>query len=47
MIHNDQELNDMPYESALKFDDRTYCQYYCSLIKTKNVLIYSFFYNGD
>ena len=47
MIHNSQELNDMPYELALRFDNRTYCEYYCSLIKTKNVLIFSFFYNGD
>ena len=47
MIHNDQELNDMNYESALRFDDRAYCQYYCSLIKTKNILIFSFFYNND
>ena len=47
MIHNDQELNDMPYELALKFDDRTYCKYYCSLIKVKSVFIFSFFYNGD
>ena len=47
MVHNDQELNDMPYELALRFDDRTYCQYYCSLIKVKNVFIFSFFYNGD
>ena len=47
MIHNDQELNDMPYELALRFDNRTYCEYYCSLIKTKNIVIFSFFYNGD
>ena len=47
MIPYSQELNDMPYELALRFDDRTYCQYYCSLIKEKNVFIFSFFYNGD
>ena len=47
MLHKDDELNDMDYEEALRFDSRTYCEYYCSLIKTKNVLIYSFFYNGD
>ena len=47
MVHKDDELNDMDYEEALRFDSRTYCEYYCSLIKTKNVLIYSFFYNGD
>ena len=47
MAHNVQELNDMSYELALRFDNRTYCEYYCSLIKTKNVFIFSFCYNGD
>ena len=47
MIPYSQELNDMPYELALRFDDRTYLEYYCSLIRTKNDLIFSFFYNYD
>ena len=47
MIHNSQELNDMPYELALRFDNRTYLQYYCSLVRTKNGFIFSFFYDND
>ena len=47
MIHNAQELNDMPYELALRFDSRTYLEYYCSLVRIKNVLIFSFFYGRD
>ena len=47
MEFNDQELNEASYETALKYDKRTYFQYYCSLIKTKNIFIFSFFYNMD
>jgi len=47
MAFNDNELNDMEYKLALKYDNRTYLEYYCSLIKTKNNFIFSFFYNND
>ena len=42
-----KELNNLSYELALECDNRTYCQYYISLIKTKHILINSFFYNKD
>ena len=38
----DSELNTLPYKKALKWDQRTYCKYYSSLIKTKHLLIFSF-----
>ena len=47
MAFNDNELNDMEYKLALKYDNRTYFGYYCSLIKTKNNFIFSFLYNKD
>ena len=47
MAFNDQELNSLPYELALKCDKRTYFDYYCSLIKTKNIFVFSFFYSND
>ena len=47
MAFNDEELNIMTYELALKHDNRTYIGYYWSLIKTKNNFIFSFFYNKD
>ena len=47
MEYNDEELNQLSYELALKNDSRTYCQYYNSLIKTKHNLIFSFLYNKD
>ena len=47
MAYNDEELNQLSYKLALKNDNRTYCEYYNSLIKTKHNLIFSFCYNND
>ena len=35
----DNELNSLKYEEALKYDKRTYFQYYISLLKTNNLFI--------
>ena len=43
----DSELNSLPYQLALKFDNRTYFNYYISLLKTKHPLVYSFLPNVD
>ena len=40
---NDYELNNLEYKQALKKDKRTFSQYYCSLIRTKHLLIFTFF----
>ena len=45
--YNDEELNNLSYNLALKLDKRTYLDYYLSLIKTKNIFIFSFCYNKD
>ena len=47
MAYNDIELNLLVYKLALKYDKRTFCEYYISLIKTKHNLIFSFYYNSD
>ena len=47
MKYNDEELNSLNYQNALIYDKRTYCEYYISLLKTKNNLIFSFCYNND
>ncbi len=39
---NDYELNTLPYIAALKYDKRTCCDYYCSLIKNKQLLAFTF-----
>ena len=44
---HDIEMNSLSYQNALIYDKRTYCQYYISLIRTKNNLIFSFCYNND
>ena len=47
MDYNDEELNDLKYDLAIKYDKRTYCQYYYSLLKTKHIIFFSFFNNND
>ena len=44
---NDSELNCLSYRRALKYDKRTYFQYYFSLIKSKQLLFFSFYPNND
>ena len=44
---NDYELNTLDYEKALKFDKRTYLQYYWSLLKKKHLILFTFIPNND
>ena len=39
---NDYELNNLSYELALKYDKREFCDYYFSLIRTKQIIFFSF-----
>ena len=39
---NDYELNNLSYELALKYDKRQFCDYYFSLIRTKQLVFFSF-----
>ena len=41
--YNIYELNILSYDDALKFDKRTYIEYYFSLLKTKHILVNSFY----
>ena len=43
----ESELNSLSYEEALKKDKRTYIQYYCSLLKKKQSILFSFYPNKD
>ena len=45
--YTNSELNSLSYEDALKKDKRTYCQYYLSLIKKKQLILFSFYPNKD
>ena len=33
------EINNFNFENAVKFDNRSYCEYYISLINTKHLLV--------
>ena len=46
-VYTDDELNDLPYNEAKKYDHRTFCLYYVSLLKTSHDLIFTFCYNSD
>ena len=41
--YKDYELNKLNYFNALLTDKRKYCQYYLSLIKTKNIILFAFY----
>ena len=45
--NNDYELNNLSYKNAIKIDKRTYLQYYLSLLKTKHLLIFTFYTYTD
>ena len=43
----DNELNSLSYKEALIYDNRTYFQYYISLLKDNHLLIFSFYINNQ
>ena len=45
--YNDNEMNNLKFEEAIRIDHRTYCLYYFSLIKCKHILISTFCYFND
>jgi hypothetical protein len=44
---NDFEMNNLSYANALKYDKRTYFQYYLSLVRTKHIFFFTFYPNND
>ena len=36
-------MNDLEYDIAIKYDKRTYLEYYFSLLKTQHDLLFTFF----
>ena len=45
--YTDNEINTLKYKDALIIDNRTFFQYYLSLLKTKHILIFSFYTSND
>ena len=44
---NDEEKNTLEYEKAIILDKRTYFQYYCSLLKKKQLILFTFLPAND
>ena len=44
---NDEELNKLTYEMAIKIDKRSYLQYYASLLKKKQLFLFTFCPSND
>ena len=44
---NDYEMNSLIYEESISYDNRTFCQYYLSLIRQKQLLIFTFYTSND
>ena len=44
---NDNELNSLEYEKALKYDKRTLFQYYWSLLKKNQLILFTFLPTND
>ena len=44
---NSEELNSLSYKYALEIDDRSFLQYYISLLKMKHLIIFTFLVNDD
>ena len=44
---NDQQINNLEYDLAIKYDKRTYFQYYWSLLKKKQLILFTFLPNND
>ena len=45
--YNDYEMNSLSYKKALLIDQRTYLQYYFSLLRTKQLIIFTFYTYDD
>ena len=44
---NDFEINSLSYEESQKYDDRNYWQYYLSHLRTKQIIIFTFYIKTD
>ena len=44
-LFSEEEINDMKFKYALKIDKRDFVTYYISLLKQKQLILFTFFYN--
>jgi hypothetical protein len=41
------ELNELPYEKAIKYDKRSFCRYYCDILIISHIILNIFFRQND
>jgi hypothetical protein len=44
---NEEEINNLDYDTAIRLDKRTFMQYYWSLLKKKQIILFTFFTMND
>ena len=44
---NEEEINSLSYEEAIKYDKRTFFQYYYSILKYKHIIFFTFLSKND
>jgi len=47
LTRTDNELNNLSYDEALIYDQRSFCQYYASLIRLHHILVFAFHTKND
>ena len=47
MEYSDEEKNILTFELVQEYDNRSYCEYYISLLKTRHNFIFSFIFHKD
>lgn len=45
--YTNEELNDMSFNEALLYDNRTFCKYYCSILYYSQLILFTFFLKTD
>ena len=45
--YSEFELDDLEYSEALKYDKRTFFQFFCCLVKREHVIVFTFIYCAD
>ena len=46
-LYHELELNSLSYQKAIKYDKRTFFQYYCCLLKQKHLIMFTFISRND
>ena len=47
LTRTDNELNNLSYNEAILYDQRSFCQYYASLIRLHHILVFAFHTKND